>query len=164
MNDSWQIDDGAFNNLDSLAHFNLSNCFRFSFDLLYRLFENPNIFPKLKAINLNDLNRYRYGSQLDLNASFIDFLGKRGLTDLSADRIFLLQIFLKPTSALCSSIRKISFRNTRPVNIKFSSSTGTCYSLEYIDLSGLILFSHLDRVNVSIQQVDFLRMKRLSNI
>lgn len=69
-----QINDGAFEGLDKLNHLDLANCRRFSFELLFKMFENENNFPNLKTLTLSNFNKYRYGhSLLNFNKSFVIF-------------------------------------------------------------------------------------------
>ena len=55
---SSQIHISAFDGLNSLDHLNLTDCKRFSFEVIYSLFKNETNFGNLKQLSLGNFNGF----------------------------------------------------------------------------------------------------------
>ena len=153
---SSQIHNSAFDGLDDLDHLNLTNCVRFSFEVLFSLFKNQTNFSNLHQLSLGNFNRYGYGTHLSLNDSFLESLGKRRLEMLNVDDTHIPDFSLNPLNSICTSIRSVSARNAVITNVVNEHVLAPCTSLRQVDITGISVpitlpeLRHIPTVTVNV--------------
>ena len=137
--DNSTIDKDAFSGLDAVSHLNVTNCERFSFDMFYEILLNRTNLRGLKVLNMGKFNSLGNGSPLDLNKSVMAVLGHRKIESLNADGSTISTIYMDPYSPFCSSMKMISLRNAKVLNVTQILELRKCYSLKEVDMSGIFL-------------------------
>lgn len=147
-----QIGNGNFAGLKNLKHLDISNCNRFSFDLLYVLLQKRTNFPNVNTLSVNQFNSVGYGSILDFNATFLTILGKRGITHLNAEGSRIKSVYASPDNVFCSSVESIDMRKTILGELNATKKIATCKSLRYIDVSKAVLPPTARRISLESGQ------------
>ena len=134
---SSQIHTSAFDGLNSLDHLNLTDCKRFSFEVIYSLFKNETNFRNLKQLSLGNFNGFFYGTRLSLNDSFLESLGDRRLEMINVDETLIDHVSFNPCNTFCTSIKRISARKTVISNVLENKVLEPCIALRRLDLTDI---------------------------
>ena len=132
-----QIHNSAFDGLDSLGHLNLTACKRFSFEVLFSLFQNQTNFRNLKQLSLGNFNRFLYGTRLSLNDSFLESLGDRRLEMINVDETLIDFMSFNPLNTLCKYIKSISVKKAVITRVFERKVLEPCTALQHLDLNGI---------------------------
>jgi len=106
------IGNASWHGLNTLYHLGFSNCMRFSFDMLYRLLQRKSNFPNLTQLTLYDFNDVGKGRKLDINSSFQDILGYRGIKVFKVDASYIKYMSYGDSKSFCESVEEISIRKS----------------------------------------------------
>ena len=136
---SSQIHNSAFDGLDSLDHLNITDCIRFSFEVLFSLFKNETNFRNLSQLSLGNFNKFVYGTRLSLNDSFLESLAERKLEMINCDGTQIDVLSFNPLNSLCASIKSVSAKKTVLTNVLQYKVPESCTALRHFDLSNIQL-------------------------
>ena len=131
------IGNASWYGLNRLYHLGFSNCMRFSFDMLYRLLQRKSNFPNLTQLTLYEFNDVGKGRKLDINSSFQDILGYRGIKVFKAEVSYIKYMSIGDSKSFCGSVEEISIRNSVLFSVDniITKSLPICSSLKRMDLS-----------------------------
>ena len=143
------IGNASWHGLNRLYQLGFSNCMRFSFDMLYRLLQRKSNFPHLTQLTLYDFNDVGKGRKLDINSSFQDILGYRGIKVFKVEASYIKYMSYGDSKSFCESVEEISIRKSMLLDgdRRITKSHPICSSLKRLDLS------YMTYVQLAIQPV-----------